>query len=277
MTIYAPASVPTERCYAGIDYNPYMSGSTSQETEHSKNQETMERWLRVVKSGVPETYRTHMYFTDTFIGRVLSGAELSKVAAENPGSLKSFTTSVWRGKSDRYDEQGNLVGTEQYYDEYTANPRLRFEFGLSFSPYFYGTKNEYALIPDTYDTDGDDYDVTVSRTSREIPFTPLFYPHRAMNGDVILLLHAGTELERFGGGSLGEPSTYESTIPEGFHVFNLGALSENPTFTLGNETAFPSFQTVTETHPKHTAGAAFFYYFLVDYGREGGFRCRVES
>ncbi|MDO4571694.1 MAG: hypothetical protein Q4D38_15035 [Planctomycetia bacterium] len=151
------------------------------------------------------------------------------------------------------------------------NPRLRFDFGLSFSPHFYGTKNEYVLIPDTHDWDGDDYDVTVSRKSTDYDFTPLFYPHRAANGNVILLLRAGTDMRRFGGVTLEEPSTYENTIPEEFHVFNLGALSENPTFTLGNEAAFPSFQTVAENHPKHTAGAAFFYYFLVDYGCEGGF------
>ncbi|MDO4574984.1 MAG: hypothetical protein Q4D98_07195 [Planctomycetia bacterium] len=88
---------------------------------------------------------------------------------------------------------------------------------------------------------------------------------------MILLLRAGADLRQFGSVALEEPSTYENTISEGFHVYNLGALSENPTFTIGDEAAFPSFQTVSEGPPKHTAGAAFFYYFLIDYGREGGF------
>ena len=79
--------------------------------------------------------------------------------------------------------------------------------------------------------------MTISRASTDYAFTPLFYPHRTTDGNVILLLRAGTDLRRFGGVTLEELSTYENTIPEGFHIFNLGALSESPTFTLGNEAA----------------------------------------
>ena len=225
MTVYAPDYVPAERCYAGIDYNPYMSGSVSQETEHTQNRETMERYLRVVKTGTPETYRKHTYFTDTFLEHVTSGAELSRTVHENPGTMTVYTASIWRGEYDGV----------QRYDEYTANPRLRFDFGLSLSPHYYSMENRYAKIPGTHDWDGDDYDITVSRATRDYSFTPLFYPHRATDGAVILLLHTGTDLRRLGGVTLDSPVTYESTIPAGFHTFDVGKLSESPTFTLGDE------------------------------------------
>lgn len=80
-----------------------------------------------------------------------------------------------------------------------------------------------------------------------------------------------TDLRRLGGVTLDSPATYESTIPAGFHTFDVGKLSASPTFTLGDETAFPAFSPVSENHPKHVVGAAFFYYFLVDYTAENGF------
>ncbi|MDO4583528.1 MAG: hypothetical protein Q4D62_05430 [Planctomycetia bacterium] len=79
--------------------------------------------------------------------------------------LKSFTTNVCRGESDRYAEQGNHLGKGQRYDDCTANPRLKFDFGLSFFSSQFQIPHEFTKISDTGDWDGDDYDVTVSMIS----------------------------------------------------------------------------------------------------------------
>lgn len=238
--------------------------------------------MRVVKSGDSETYRVHTYFTDTYLPHVSSSAELSRTAVENSGTMQAYTASIWRGEYDRYDEQGNFIGTQQYYDEYTDNPQLKFDFGLSFSSSQFRIQSQYTKIPNTNDWDGDDYVVTDFQTSYVNSFTPLFYPHRTAGGNVILLLHAGADLQQFGRVTIETPIAYENSIFEGFHVFDVGKLSDSPTFTLGNETAFPSFYPVSETHSKHTIGAAFFYYFWVDYfwvdyGAENGFLFKAKK
>ena len=274
LTIYAPEKLLCEQCYVGSDYNPYLGGSTPQETAHSQKIKMMERWLRVVKSGNSETYRTHTTTTDTYNHTVYIGTQFFTNAVTNPAFMKFFTLSVWRGESGIYDEQGNRIATQPLYDEIISNFRVKFDFGLSLSPTVYTIQIIRVKIPDTHDQDGDDYDVTVSRTSSNQTTYELFYPHRPTDGNILLLLHAGTDLSPFGASSIGSPAVFHSPISAGFHKIHVGKLSQKPTISLGDENAFPPYQPVDANTPSHYCGAVYFYYFLIDYAVENGFRFR---
>ena len=98
---------------------------------------------------------------------------------------------------------------------------------------------------------------------------PLYYPHRDIDGEVLLLLHAGSDLWLHGGPGLPEPATFESPHPEGFQVHRLGKLSEHPTFTIGDADAIPASTPVSASKREGTRGAAYRFWVLVDYAPKG--------
>lgn len=268
LTIYAPEVVPCEE-YLAIDagngeatFWEDLQVYHSQEALHSKNLEIKQRWARVARSGISETYREHTSYGDTTSTQY--GAFLSNTYRPNPSQCTNFTTSHWYGSSE----------TEQSYGESLRNYQLTFDLGLFSSPVIYHVKAYRTRLSDTWDDNFRyDYDITVYRETGSQKPSILYYPRRPLDGNILLLLYAGmypTASQIYGYPDI--PDTYESPISEGFHIFDIGKISDSATFTLGDENTIPSYYPVSQDHPLHTVGASYCCYFLIDYGIEGGFK-----
>lgn len=271
MTIYAPNYVPAEWCQSGIwGCEDSGCGSATQAAEREHNENRLAIYLRVLNTGISETVIEHFFAKDTSSGgHGDSKSYLKKTSFQNPSSISSYRVSwcLYPGE----------------YEEYCVNERLTFDFSLSFSPLEFYSTDTHVMIPDTGDDSGDDYEITYFRDSRSNSTQPVYFYHRPLDGNILVLLYSDTNLQCYGGDKIHDastnidvPTTYESVsnIPLGFHVFDVGALSTNSTFTIGDENALPASLPVSESEPRKISGATYLYYVLLDYGSAGGFRFR---
>ena len=262
LTLYAPSYVPGIALWAGVDWNDQIPGHASLADARAANDTNLRRYLRVLRSGTPEAY-TWPWDGSTYdtsnTHRVTTGGGHYSHSIRNPGSFESYTTSTWRG----YITWDNV--TVDAFSECTTTEELTLDFGANLWP------KDYAIDYSTEELDADMRRSTVNRSEHEPPVypdrhgVPLWYPHRDIDGEVLLLLHVGHDLRLQGCSLLPQPAAFESPFPAGFQIHRLGRLSEKPTFTIGDADAIPSSTPVDADHREGTRGTKYLFWVLVDY------------